>query len=296
MAREQERATGERQADGKRPSTDRGRPGAFWVQATAVLVLLFGVGVFLAIRASSRPLPAPERASRRNILIVGVDNASAGPVRADSLMVLSIERGKNTGVLLWIPRITSGEIPGRRGLHPLEEARRTGGPKLAAAAVETLLDIKIDKYAQITYPGLLKAADLLEGIQVEVRPGWKEVINGDRALGLVRFPDERSADPEVFRLQQAVLVGMAQRVQSGAGLRRLGELKTIVAQNVITDLKAEELTAILTFLGRSEDRLPREILPGQLQAVVVDGRSQLRWVPDKERVNEMLKKRLGAAK
>lgn len=280
----------------EKETAGRRRPGAFWVQATAVLVLFFGVGVFLAFRASSRPLPNPESISRRTVLLLGVDKSDAGTVRADSLMLLSTERGRDSGILLWIPRITSVEIPGRPGLNLLEEARRTGGPKLAAATVESLLGVKVDKCAQVNLPGILEAVELLGGIPVEVRPGRKEAVNRERALGLVRFADERSAAPESFRLQQAVLVGLAERVQSATGLRRLSELKKIVEQNVITDLRSDELTPVLTALGRSEARLAREILPGQLQTVSVNGRSQLRWVPDKVKTKEMVEKRLGAAK
>jgi len=119
--------------------------------------------------------------SRISILLMGLDyrdwedNPDA-PSRTDSMMLLTIDPTNKTAGVLSIPRDMWVLIPGFdyakiNQAYFLGQANKVpgGGPALAVATVEQLLNVPIQYYAQIDFTAFARLIDELGGVDIYVR-------------------------------------------------------------------------------------------------------------------------------
>jgi polyisoprenyl-teichoic acid--peptidoglycan teichoic acid transferase len=116
---------------------------------------------------------------RINILVMGLDRrpteGSGTPARTDTMFVVTVDPSSKTARGLALPRDLFVRIPGYyqeriNAAFVIGETSRHpgGGPALAKATVENLLDVKIHYYVAIDFEGFKQIVDLLGGIDVEV--------------------------------------------------------------------------------------------------------------------------------
>ena len=125
------------------------------------------------------PMVEPwDGASRVTVLVMGLDyrdwTENEGPPRTDTMILLTIDPLTMSAGMLSIPRDLWVAIPGGFGYskintaYPIGVAQNWpgGGPGMAVDAVEALLGVPIDYYAQIDFSAFERFIDELGGIHL----------------------------------------------------------------------------------------------------------------------------------
>jgi LCP family protein required for cell wall assembly len=231
-----------------------------------------------------------------NILVMGIE-----PVRgsidgspesyagsSDTMLLVRLNPENNTIRVLSIPRDTMIAIPESKGLTKVSQANAQGGPVLAARVVSrTLSNAPIDRYIRISTSGLRQLVDQLGGVEVFVpKPmeykdsagkfsihlvsGW-QTLNGEQAEQFVRYREVNTGDLERVQRQQALLMGLRERLFSPTVLPRLPRLVHIMGKYFDTNLKVEEMMALVNFsLNMERDNFQMTMLPGIFSRLSAD--------------------------
>lgn len=112
----------------------------------------------------------------KNILFIGTDKESGGASRADSIMIVSVNKKTGKITLCSILRDTHVDIPGEREAK-INAAHTWGGAALLIKTVEQNFGIKIDDYATVNFSMFTELVDGLGGIDVEVTEAEANYIN-----------------------------------------------------------------------------------------------------------------------
>jgi LCP family protein required for cell wall assembly len=179
-------------------------------------------------------------ASPVTVLVMGLDYGDwsadrEGPSRTDTMILLTMDPLTMTAGVLNIPRDLWVNIPGFgygkiNTAYYLGEANQLpgGGPGLAIKAVEGLLGVPINYYAQVDFYAFVKFIDIIDGILVNVEqeikidpigsgntiiltPGQHRLY-GPEALAYARARYTDGGDFDRARRQQEVLLEIRRRV------------------------------------------------------------------------------------
>ncbi len=223
-----------------------------------------------------------------NILIMGIEpvrgtvdgspESFAG--KSDSMLLARLNPNDKSMRVLSIPRDTMIAIPEEKGLTKVSDANAQGGPVLAARVVSrTLNNAPIDRYIRISTSGLRELVDQLGGVEVFVPKameyqdsssrspvnlvsGW-QTINGEQAELFVRFREPGLGDLPRVQRQQALVAALLKRLNSPTVLPRLPQLTRIMRKYFDTNLKIEEMMALVNFSANLErDNFQMTMLPG----------------------------------
>ena len=118
--------------------------------------------------ASHVTRPAKSSTDAENYVLIGSDsrdpaNPNAG--RTSSLMVLHLDADREHAYLVSFPRDLWVPVPGN-GRHKINASISLGGPALAVATLEQLLQTRMDHVALVDFRGFLSLADELGGVRV----------------------------------------------------------------------------------------------------------------------------------
>ena len=132
---------------------------------------------------SNPPSAAPEL-GRFTVLLIGTDS---GPSRShaltDTMIVASLDPVAGTVSMISVPRDTVdvplpdgrtfrskiNELASYANRNPSKFPGATSGQAVLAAALGTLLNVRIDGWAQVNLPGFVKVIDAIGGVDVTVR-------------------------------------------------------------------------------------------------------------------------------
>ncbi len=256
--------------------------------------------------------PAGKKKNITNILILGIDQVKHEAARADTIMVMSINEDSGEAALISIPRDARVEIPGR-GLDKINHAMAYRGEiVLMKKTVENLLGVPLDHYVYTNFRGFASIVDILGGVTVDVekemihdgedepfpfrlKPGVQR-LNGEQALGYVRYRGDDQGDFGRINRQQVFLKALAKETLQVTTLLRLPQLMEQAARHLRTDMTIPQLLAF----GRRAfsidiDQVEMVTLKGQtrnfngVSYVALDGaflqdtvRSYLRWEKDEQ--------------
>ncbi|MDJ0737758.1 MAG: LCP family protein [Nostocaceae cyanobacterium] len=222
-----------------------------------------------------------------NILILGIEptvgtvdgSPESFAADSDTMLLVRLNPHEKTIRVLSIPRDTMIAIP-EKGLTKVSQANAQGGPVLAARVVSrTLSNAPIHRYIRISTSGLRQLVDQLGGVEVFVpQPmvykdvsggfainlvsGWQN-LNSKQAEEFVRFRKADQGDLGRVQRQQALLLGLRDRLHSPTVLPKLPQIVRIMDKYVDTNLKREEMMALVNFaLNLQRDNLEMTILPG----------------------------------
>lgn len=185
-----------------------------------------------------------------NIMILGLDSREAASMRADTIMLLTLNRRNNEINIISIPRDMRVEIPGR-SKDKINHAYVYGGVGLTRDAVEKFLGIKVDYYVTTEFSGFANIIDLLGGIELEVEsrmryygidvaieldPGL-QLLDGDKALQYVRFRSDGEGDLGRVRRQQQFLKALLEELIAFRNVLKFHRLLPELAQNLKTDME-----------------------------------------------------------
>ncbi len=231
-----------------------------------------------------------------NILVMGIEpvpgavNGSPESFAGDSdtMLLVRLNPEDKTIRVLSIPRDTMIAIPESKGLTKVSQANAQGGPVLAARVVSrTLSNAPIDRYIRISPSGLRQLVDQLGGVEVYVPQqmvyrdatskfsvnlvsGW-QTLNGEQAEQFARYRGGKMGDLERIQRQQALLMGVRDRLFSPTVLPRLPQLVRIMGKYFDTNLKVEEMMAVVNFsLNLEREKLQMTMLPGIFSSLSAD--------------------------
>lgn len=206
-------------------------------------------------------LHTPANPDRETILLIGTDARLGDPLgNSDVLCVASLDTKNKRVELLSIPRDTQVAFPDGR-YHKINDALVVGGPELTTKIVQTLIGLPIDHYAVTRFDGLVKMIDRIGGIGIDVprpmhyRTGDKEHgiidllrgfqhLNGEQALGFVRFRHDALGDIGRTERQQAFLVALKEQLLKPSTLPKLPGLVMDMSKSFDTDMNILDLGSI----------------------------------------------------
>jgi LCP family protein required for cell wall assembly len=294
----------------------RNSPRRRWLWAltpAAVIILLGAAGFWYLQHLGLRPWdniirgpfnPPFGGLKQVNVLILGVDGEDPEPRRSDTIMITRFDLSQKRLGIVSIPRDFRVAIPGH-GEQKINSAFSLGGVELTSRTIADLIGVRPDYYIAIDSAGLERLVDALGGVEINVdkrmhyhdraqrlnidlQPGLQR-LNGNQAVGYVRFRHDRTGDlARIGRQQNFIRAVMHEAVQP-RNLPRLPRLLSLFAKSVETNLTVSDLKAMSGLL--------KEIGPERVKAVTAPGSTlDLHGVsylePDSERmlrmVNEVL--------
>ena len=100
-----------------------------------------------------------------HVLLIGIDVDGNGTSRSDTMMILSV--GKGRVLLTSLQRDTGVTISGRSGLNRLNAAYTYGGAELLLETVNRNFGFDLSLYALVDYESFPELIDLLGGVDIE---------------------------------------------------------------------------------------------------------------------------------
>ena len=245
--------------------------------------------------------------SRNNvaqIMVMGVDPRTDEPDegRSDTLMVVSVDRDKESAAILSLPRDMRVAIEGQ-GYDKINHAYAYGGEKLTKRTVEKLLGVKLDYYVKVDIRAFRRMIDAVGGVDLDVEkrmyyedpwddngglvidlyPGMQH-LDGERAMEYVRFRDEEG-DVGRIRRQQKFILALLKQVVSPQIVTHLPELTKELSGLLETNMSLSELTRYAALLPQVRKHgVKGEIFSGT--PLFWEGVSY--WIPDIVRGREQL--------
>ncbi|MEO1429789.1 MAG: LCP family protein [Cyanobacteria bacterium J06633_8] len=230
-----------------------------------------------------------------NILVLGIEpvpgtvegspESFAGS--SDTMLFVRFNPQDKSIRVLSIPKGTMISIP-EEGLNKVSQANASGGSVLAVRVVSrSLSNAPIHRYIRISTAGMQQLVDQLGGVEVFVpKPmqykdsaqklsinlvgGW-QTLNGEQAQKFVRYKEKGSGDLGRVQRQQAMLLALRERLWSPKVLPRLPQLTRVMRKYFDTNLKLEEMMALVNFASQVErDDFQMTILPGIFSRLSAD--------------------------
>ncbi len=265
------------------------RTGLFWV-AGMVVISLAALAIFNTTRGATRqfdtvalepaatPLPQWSGAAQISLLVLGIDEREnqAGPWRTDTMIAVTIDPVKLTAAGLSIPRDLWVTIPalGTEGkintAHFLGDAEGYpgGGPALAQATVQAVLNVPMQYYVRVNFAAFEKLIDLIGGIDVDVPypiddplypdsgygyeplyiPAGHIHMDGRLALKYARTRHDAMGDFDRMQRQQQVIMAVRDKLVQGDRLVQLltqaGPILQTLGESIKTNLTVEQIVQL----------------------------------------------------
>jgi polyisoprenyl-teichoic acid--peptidoglycan teichoic acid transferase len=287
---------------------DRGDSGAFDLPSPSV---------------SPSASPSPTAVPRQNILLIGVDQGvGRNTFLTDTMIVVSLDPVAETVSMISIPRdMVDVPLPdGRRfrgkinGLlsyarhHPNNFPGSDGtGHDVLMGALGTLLDVRIDHFAQVNLGGFVRVIDTLGGIDVDVDDGFcdptydeygfsrgfaispgRHHLNGQQALAFARIR-KAAGESDFTRAarQQEVLSGVRDAIKGGGFLRDPIGLMQALSKTVVTNVPRDVVPGLADVASRvGRGQTYRAVITHPLVRSGYDSRGSIQ-LPDVEGIREL---------
>lgn len=225
------------------------------------------------------PLP-PSEQNRFTTLLIGTDTRPGETGgNTDVLMVASIDYQHHRIELLSIPRDTKVMFPdGTYG--KINEAYSLGGVSLTDNLIIGLTGMRIPNYALTHFGGMVDIINTIGGISLNVPermnyntgdkqygiinlyPGYQQ-LNGEQALGFVRFREDALGDIGRTVRQQEFLKALAQGLFQPSNLPKLPKLVSEFWNTLDTNMNIGNVFAIATGANQLKSfKVISETLPG----------------------------------
>ncbi|MDH7571851.1 MAG: LCP family protein, partial [Armatimonadota bacterium] len=188
--------------------------------------------------------PPFEGKRRVFLLVLGVDEKNrlfkSDRRRSDTMILACLDFEAKRVAALSLPRDTRVQLPGHQDFDKLNAAHAYGGVPLAQRAVADLVGIPPDRYVKTDVNGFRAIVDLIGPIEIEVekpmhyddnwgnlhihlQPGLQR-LNGEQALGYVRFRKDSAGDLGRMQRQQKFLRAVVKQMLTPAALVRLPKI------------------------------------------------------------------------
>lgn len=264
-------------------ATKKSKITIFFSAITACIILVvsvFASGV-LSDRTQAQGLDkAQEIASvtenQTNILLIGVDDNEQ--MRADTLMLLSLNRTDNSLAVLSIPRDTL--ITTDKQDNKIAHLMTGGDGQKIIDAVTNNLGIPVNYYARINFEGFRNIIDILGGVKfnvpfdmfyddpaqnlhISLKKGL-QMLDGVKAEHLIRY---RAGYPEGdiarVRMQQSFIMELIKQKFDTKYLAEISGLYNELSKNVVTNYPSAKIAEDIKILNKINIKeIETFILPG----------------------------------
>ena len=121
--------------------------------------------------------PVPAAPDVYTIALIGSDRRDASWFgNADTMMLLSVNRTKQTVSLISLMRDIGANIPGR-GYDKMNAALAAGGPDLVVQTIASNFQITVNGYIFVDFGGMINIIDQFGGVTLEVSADEANVMN-----------------------------------------------------------------------------------------------------------------------
>ncbi|WP_337019523.1 LCP family protein [Oceanobacillus massiliensis] len=224
-----------------------------------------------------------------NVLLLGVDERSGDKGRSDTMILMSINPKTDSMIMLSIPRDTYVNIPDR-GMDKINHAYAFGGTELSVQTVEEAFDLPVHAYARVNMEGFQQGIDALGGVTVTNSTAFSSggdnfqegqiTLNGEEALSYIRMrKEDPRGDMGRNERQRDVITAAMNEAASFSSITKVGEILTILGDNVQTDLDMKRLTTIFNNYAGARKNVTTMEISGSGQTI---GNIWYYIVPDSE--------------
>ncbi|MBR2526793.1 LCP family protein [bacterium] len=250
----------------------------------------------------------PFAQKRFNVLLAGVDaNDSASDpwigARTDTLIILNIDPKSKSINAISVPRDSKVYLPGDYGIQKINSAHAIGGIDMTKKTLEKTLGIKIHHYIMVHDLAVAKIVDAIGGVPIYVEKNMYyndysgnlhvnltkglNVLDGQNAVGYLRFRKDGLGDIGRTQRQQFFLKAFLEKLQSPQAIAKLPEILDAVSTYVKTDMPFYEISQMAGIAKNIDsDRIEFATLPG---APNKHGYISY-WILDPEKTQEMINK------
>jgi LCP family protein required for cell wall assembly len=220
------------------------------------------------------PPPAeelPQGEQSLTIALLGIDKSeTAPPYRTDAILILTLDREKQSAALVSFPRDLFVYIPAY-GMQRINIAFGQGGEihypgggfALFRDTMKYNFGLRVDNYAMMNFQGFKEMVDRLGGIDVEAAKGltdfrygygtWKipagiNHMDGSLALWYVRAR-QTTSDFDRGRRQQEVILAVAQRLMDMRAIPNLPGFFRTFMQYFESDVALDDITPFAEMAG-----------------------------------------------
>lgn len=178
-----------------------------------------------------------------NIALLGVDTRVIGNydgTRADSIMILSIDRETKAVKLASVARDTYANIEGY-GMDKINHAYAYGGPNLMVKTLNQNFNLAITDYVVVNFFGMAEIIDRLGGVELEVDVDEIQYINPyiDEVSSIKGVTPEHITTPGTYNLNGVQAVAYS-RIRYTAG----GDFKRTERQREVLLKLAEKSSSV----------------------------------------------------
>src|SRR5574344_268702 len=243
---------------------------------------------------------------RQNILLLGVDSNGSGTdpwrgTRSDTILLLNIDPKSHSVNVISIPRDSKVYLSDDHGVQKINSAHALGGIKLVKATVEETLGVKVDKYIIVSDEAVRRIVDTIGGVPVYVEKNMFyndysgnlhvnlqqgiNVLDGQNAVGYLRFRKDGLGDIGRTQRQQWFLRAFAEKIQTPQAIAKLPEMINTVTTYVKTNMSLYELSQYAAFA--------KNIDLGQIEVATLPGAPNKKgyisyWILDPEKTQEVV--------
>lgn len=213
-----------------------------------------------------------------NIALLGVDTRVIGNydgTRADSIMILSIDRETKAMKLASVARDTYANIEGY-GMDKINHAYAFGGPNLMVKTLNQNFNLEITDYVVVNFFGMAEIIDRLGGVEIEVDDDEVQYINSyiDEISNIKGITPEHITTSGTYNLNGVQAVAYSRiRYTDGGDFKRterhrevllkLAEKSSIVKITDVVPIINQLSSNMMTTLGASDmTNLAVELIKG----------------------------------
>lgn len=243
----------------------------------ALVILIFGIGKgvsYLLGKVDTGNSPISY------YLLIGTDKEAGNEADA---VILTVWNSKDKGV-------TFISIPPNTKLARQEKKNQLirttfseGGAEETKSAVENLLHLRIDKYAVLDYSNFRNYVDKIGGVDmyvekgmdhqnregetdIQIRQGYQS-LDGENALGYVRYIDKKNGEIDRIQRQERFLKTMIHEMQDHAALYNWFFFHHSWTAEETNITNGEAASLAYTLSSYPKDSFTFSILPGEMQNI-----------------------------
>ncbi|QOS99471.1 LCP family protein [Brevibacterium sp. JNUCC-42] len=210
-------------------------------------------------------------------LLLGIGDRPGDPGRADSIIVISVNRSDKSAIMFNIPRDTRTELIGKGIQDKINHSYAYGRTEMTKKTVEHFLNRSVDYVIQVNMGGLRQLVDAFGGVEVvndfpfeEKDELGKKVYHYDK--GLIQLDGERALHYSRMRKldpkgdlgrnerQQQVLMALLQKATSFSSVFKIQDILGILGSNIKTSISFEEMKSFYSEFKKDWDSFEIESL------------------------------------
>ncbi|AGL00760.1 cell envelope-related function transcriptional attenuator common domain protein [Desulfoscipio gibsoniae DSM 7213] len=185
-------------------------------------------------------------------LVIGTDKDG---YHTDTIMVVSLDTVGHKINIVSVPRDTQVDVP--RNPKKINDAYAVGGVEQLKEEIKSILGFSPHYYIVVDLEAFKELVDAIGGVKFSVPQdmNWDDpaqdlhihlkkglqILDGNKALQLVRYRNYINADIGRIEIQQHFLMALVDELLTGSSISKIPEFADIFQQHVETDLSLRDM-------------------------------------------------------